>query len=68
MENKWNSVLDNMPTSRYEPCLVFNGDAPKYNQHVFQATWFSQNNEFSTDCDYLGTITHWMLLPNPPNI
>lgn len=65
----WVSVTDYLPTDRLESVLLFNGDAPKYNQHVFKGTWFGQTQTFKRDVDdypLMGTITHWMKLPKPP--
>lgn len=68
MENQWISVTERMPHERIQAVLVFNGDAPLYNQCVKQATWFSQSLRFKRDSTetFLGTITHWMPLPEPP--
>jgi hypothetical protein len=63
---KWIPVTDGLPENRFVPCLVFNGDAPEYNQHVFGADYFKQKEWFSTNHKYMGTITHYMLLPDPP--
>lgn len=43
---KWIDVKDRLPQDRIEFCLCFNGDAPKYNQHVFQTTWYMQTKKF----------------------
>lgn len=67
----WISVKEIVPHERTKAVLVFNGDAPIYNQCVSQATWYSQSNSFIREDKsdiYLGTITHWMPLPKPPKI
>lgn len=63
---EWFKCSNELPLDRMTPCLVFNGDAPIYNQHVFIACYFTQTNKFASDVDYLGTITHWAHLPKPP--
>jgi hypothetical protein len=66
---QWISVNDRLPENRMLHVLVFNGTAPEYNQHVFQAVWFRQRAHFKAfwkDHSYLGEITHWMPLPLPP--
>ena len=68
---EWISVKDRLPNERIMPVLAFNGTAPIYNQHVFQATWFGQDKYFLANdraLKYLGEITHWMPLPEPPNL
>lgn len=62
----WIKCSDSLPTERFTACLVFNGDAPHYNQHVFEASYFLQIASFKTGHAYMGTITHWMPLPKPP--
>ena len=37
---EWISVKDRLPTERVEFVLLFNADAPKYNQCVYQGVWF----------------------------
>jgi hypothetical protein len=64
----WIRVEDGLPEGRYVPCLVCNMDAPEYNQHVFVASFFEQTKSFSTDSNYMGTITHWQLLTPTPTI
>lgn len=69
---KWISVEERLPIcendeSRMETVLVFNGTAPEYNQNVFKAMFFKQTMDFSSRKDYLGKITHWQPLPNPPH-
>lgn len=66
-KSEWINVSDKLPKGRIIECLCFNEDAPEYNQHVFPATWFDQNNKFNTNESYLGTITHWMLLQKKPD-
>lgn len=65
---EWISVKDRLPTERVEFVLLFNADAPKYNQCVYQGVWFLQEKKFKSDTvhNLLGTITHWMPLPNQP--
>lgn len=64
---EWISVNEKLPTERVFTCLCFNGDAPEYNQHIFIATWFSQEQKFSQyKQNVLGTITHWRPLPDSP--
>ena len=67
-KNKWISVYDKVPTERVEFVLLFNADAPKYNQCVYQGVWFSQESNFKSDTNHnlLGTVTHWMPLPDAP--
>jgi len=67
-ESKWISVEERLPTERVEFVLLFNADAPKYNQCVYQGTWFLQNDKFKSDTTHnlLGTVTHWQPLPNNP--
>jgi hypothetical protein len=68
---KWISVKDRLPEERIQSVLLFNGDAPNYNQHIFRGVWFSQTQTFTRDADdypLMGTITHWMQLPPHPNI
>lgn len=67
-KNKWFNVKDKLPTERVEFVLLFNADAPKYNQCVYQGVWFLQDNKFKSDTNHnlLGTVTHWMRLPSPP--
>lgn len=64
---KWVDVTERLPEGRMVNCLVFNGDAPEYNQHVFQATYFEQGQNFSTRNKYMGTITKWLPLPEQPD-
>ena len=69
MTTEWISVKDRLPEDRVLEVLVFNGTAPEYNQHVFHATWFMERMNFKSKTDgyrYLGEITHWMPLPEPP--
>jgi hypothetical protein len=63
---EWIKTSKRLPDERVKPVLLFNGDAPHYNQYVFQGTWFGQSQNFVTDYKFLGTITHWMPLPEPP--
>jgi hypothetical protein len=68
---KWISVKERLPQERMQAVLLFNGDAPNYNQHIFKGVWFSQTQTFTRDADdypLMGTITHWMQLPPHPNI
>jgi hypothetical protein len=68
---KWISVNDRLPEERMQAVLLFNGDAPNYNQHIFKGVWFSQTQTFTRDADdypLMGTITHWMQLPPHPNV
>lgn len=65
----WVSVEDELPKERIEFCLCFNGNAPQYNQHVFQAVWYEESKHFASidkSNNFMGTITHWRLLPSPP--
>lgn len=68
LEEQWISVKDRLPEERLTHCLVFNGDAPEYNQHVFQANYYTQTKEFVAEGThaFLGTITHWQPLPSTP--
>jgi hypothetical protein len=68
-EQRWIPVSEGLPHERFLPVLVFNGDAPEYNQCVTQATWFLESKSFKreTQGKYLGTITHWKPLPSPPS-
>lgn len=65
-ESEWISVEDRLPTERVETLLVFNGDAPEYNQHAFIACYFSQTKSFKSDSKFMGTITHWQPLTPIP--
>jgi hypothetical protein len=65
----WVSV-EVLPEDRTLPVLLFNGDAPEFNQHVFKGMWFGESKKFIPDnnqSSFLGTITHYMELPSPPN-
>jgi len=65
--NEWIHI-STLPNERLQSVLLFNGDAPEYNQHVFKGTWFGQTQTFKPEIDYvlMGTITHWMPLPLGP--
>jgi len=68
---RWISVKDRLPRDRILHAIVFNGTAPLYNQHVFQATWFQEADYFKPNekgYKYMGEITHWMPLPAPPGL
>jgi hypothetical protein len=68
---EWIKVSEKLPTERVQSVLLFNGDAPEYNQHIFQGTWYAQTKTFKRDnitYRLMGTITHWMPLPQPPKI
>jgi len=65
---KWISVND-LPTDRILPVLIFNGKAKPYCQCVLQATWFLESNKFRIETGATITyndITHWMPLPEKP--
>jgi hypothetical protein len=62
----WIACSERLPEERMLPVLIFNGNAPEYNQCVTQATWFRQEGTFKWNGKLLGTITHWMKLPDPP--
>lgn len=66
--NKWISVKNELPKEIIEFVLLFNADAPKYNQCVYQGVWFLQDSKFKSDTNHnlLGTVTHWMPLPGKP--
>lgn len=66
-QQEWISVNDELPTLRINHCLVFNSDAPEYNQHIFTAIYFTQTNSWNNISNkYAGSITHWMPMPNYP--
>lgn len=68
---EWIKVSEQLPKERFQSVLLFNGDAPEYNQHIFQGVWYAQTQNFvRDDKTYIlrGTITHWMPLPQPPQI
>lgn len=71
IQAQWIDVKNELPQVRFLPVLVFNGDAPEYNQCVTQACWCSQKNDFKlefNDGKLMGTITHWMPLPKSPQL
>lgn len=65
---EWVSVKDALPEVRFLPVLCFNGNAPEYRQHVYQANWFQQSKRFKPmdDANTVEKVTHWMPLPEPP--
>lgn len=68
-EREWILVNDRLPEERVMECLVFNGDAPEYNQNVASATWFNQSKTFRRHSGgHLGTITHWMPMVEAPKL
>ncbi len=68
-QQEWINVKDRLPEERVFSCLVYNGDAPECNRHVFEATWFSQFQRFvfeDKQRPFLGSITHYIPKPEPP--
>jgi hypothetical protein len=68
-QDKWISINE-LPSDRMLPVLIFNGKSPVYCQCVLQATWFLESKKFKNETNTIITyadITHWMPLPNPPS-
>ena len=65
---QWIKVTDRLPEERMTPCLAFNGDAPEYNQHVFQSVYYRNIKNFIISGTMMGSVTHWMPLPEPPEV
>lgn len=68
MKTEWISVEERLPEERILAVLIFNGTAPIWNQHVFAGCWFGQSKIFKPEDNhtFIGEITHWMPLPEPP--
>ena len=66
MEQKWISVKDGLPKSGENPdwVLVITTENGMFFYHVAQL-W---DDSWATDSEILHFITHWMPLPEPPQI
>lgn len=66
---KWISVKERMP-EEYKPVLVYAKHTPEYFSDwfaVMEDTWLGDSWECNGDSD-VHEVTHWMPLPEPPEV